>query len=187
MNKVKWLAICACMGVVCALSAGCGSETLTLSDTTGAVSEEETAAETEDEPDSAFVFVCGAVECEGVYELEAGSRKSDALAAAGGYLDGADTSAVNLAEEIADGERIYFPYEGEAAYPTGDTASSLVNINTADEAALTALPGIGETRAERIVEYRQSHGAFADKTELKNVSGIGESIYEGLEDYITVE
>ena len=64
---------------------------------------------------------------------------------------------------------------------------SVININTAGTSELTSLPGIGETRAERIVAYRQSHGSFANIEELKNVSGIGDNIYEGLEEYITVD
>lgn len=154
------------------------------------VSAETSATETVDaDTDRISVFVCGAVAQEGVYELAADARKQDALEAAGGFAEGADTSSVNLAEGLVDGEKIYFPLEGESVSTGGGGSGegALVNINIAGVSELTSLPGIGETRAERIVEYRSSHGAFASREELKNVSGIGDSTYEGLEDYITVD
>ncbi len=149
------------------------------------------------EDDSLAVYVCGAVKRSGVYELPSGARVNDALESAGGFADDADTDAVNLADRLQDGQRIYFPREGEAAEYYGDQSSSdpgsadigsgLVNINTADAEKLTELPGIGQTRAQRIVDYREAHGRFGSKEDLKNVSGIGDSIYDSLEEYITVE
>lgn len=149
------------------------------------------------EDDSLAVYVCGAVRRSGVYELPSGARINDALESAGGFADDADSDAVNLADRVQDGQRIYFPREGETAEFYGDQSSSdsgaadigssLVNINTADAEKLTELPGIGQTRAQRIVDYRQAHGRFGSKEDLKNVSGIGDSIYNSLEEYITVE
>lgn len=162
-------------------------------------SSERTLGETESvmEDDELAVYVCGAVKKSGVYELPSGSRINDALESAGGFADDADTDAVNLADKLQDGQRIYFPREGETAEYYGDQTSSdtgaadigsdLVNINTADVSGLMELPGIGQTRAQRIVDYRQTHGGFDSKEDLKNVSGIGDSIYDGLEEYITVE
>ncbi len=154
-------------------------------------------AYSEREDSELAVYVCGAVKKSGVYELPSGARINDALESAGGFADDADTDAVNLADRLQDGQRIYFPYEGETAEYYGDQTSSdpdvadigsgLVNINTADVSGLMKLPGIGQTRAQSIVDYRQTYGRFDSKEDLKNVSGIGDSIYDGLAEYITVE
>lgn len=187
INNMIKLVVCMCAVAFCTVLSGCG-EKVTVTETVQEDSGAQAAGEESTVSETITVFVCGAVCAEGVYELSADSIKDDALQAAGGFAEGADTSGVNLAEAAADGERIYFPYEGETpGNDAGDDGDGLVDINTADVAALTSLPGIGETRAERIVAYRKAHGAFADKSELKNVSGIGESIYEGLEDYITAK
>lgn len=203
MNRTIKSIVCIVMcAFLCAVSFGCSRESVVISEQEDAVDgseaqtaedadgeEDVTAQTSEAETDTISAFVCGAVVSEGVYEFRNGSIKNDALTAAGGFSEDADTSAVNLAEQITDGEKIYFPHEGEGAEPeTGESGGShLVNINAADADELTELPGIGETRAARIVEYRRTHGNFSSKDELRNVSGIGDSIYEGLEEYITVE
>ena len=151
------------------------------------------------------VFVCGAVMNEGVYYLDEGSRVIDAVNAAGGYREDADRIYVNQAEYVYDAERVRIPTVGEAeeyrkqdgsAY--GDegqgsgrsapqTANGLININTASRSELMQIPGIGESKADRIIAYRENHGRFGSVEEILNVSGIGDGIYEGLKDYITVE
>ncbi len=155
------------------------------------ISETYTGMDTEEKEDAVVtVYVCGAVVHEGVYELGSNSRVNDALVAAGGFAEDADTDNINLAAKVQDGEKVYFPRLGEVTdYSLGNDSDgqSVININTAGTSELTSLPGIGETRAERIVAYRQSHGSFANIEELKNVSGIGDNIYEGLEEYITVD
>lgn len=150
------------------------------------------------EPGKIYVYVCGAVAAPGVYELDEGSRVNDALVAAGGFSEDADRNVVNLAEEASDEQRIYFPVQGENlsqkwssedldhAADSGEYAG-LININKADVSELMELPGIGETRAGQIVEYRRTYGGFSTKEDLKNVSGIGDSIYRKLESYITVD
>lgn len=150
------------------------------------------------EPGKIYVYVCGAVAAPGVYELDEGSRVNDALVAAGGFSEDADRNVVNLAEEASDEQRIYFPVHGENlsqkwssedldhAADSGEYAG-LININKADVSELMELPGIGETRAGQIVEYRRTYGGFSTKEDLKNVSGIGDSIYRKLESYITVD
>lgn len=162
------------------------------------------ASKEENQPGTVKVFVCGAVLQEGVYTLKEGSRIDSALKLAGGFAKDADTDYVNLAETVEDGQKIYFPREGEevteaqsketATTGSSDATSSqsqensaLVNINTADIEGLKTLPDIGETRAQRILAYRQSNGNFASKEDIKNVSGIGDSIYESIKDYITVD
>lgn len=154
------------------------------------------AADTEDvvaSEDTITVYVCGAVVQEGVYELPAGSRISDALLMAGGYDENALHGYVNLAERLEDGERIYFPdyqeLEELGIVPISSTESSesgLVNINTADAEMLKTLPGIGDAKAADIIAYREEHGAFCSIEDIKNVSGIGESIYNRISSGITV-
>lgn len=154
------------------------------------------AADTEDvvaSEDTITVYVCGAVVQEGVYELPAGSRISDALLMAGGYDENALHGYVNLAERLEDGERIYFPdyqeLEELGIVPISTTESSesgLVNINTADAEMLKTLPGIGDAKAADIIAYREEHGAFSSIEDIKNVSGIGESIYNRISSGITV-
>lgn len=154
------------------------------------------AADTEDVvalEDTITVYVCGAVVQEGVYELPAGSRISDALLMAGGYDENALHGYVNLAERLEDGERIYFPdyqeLEELGIVPISSTESSesgLVNINTADAETLKTLPGIGDAKAADIIAYREEHGAFSSIEDIKNVSGIGESIYNRISSGITV-
>ena len=154
------------------------------------------AADTEDvvaSEDTITVYVCGAVVQEGVYELPTGSRISDALLMAGGYDENALHGYVNLAERLEDGERIYFPdyqeLEELGIVPISTTESSesgLVNINTADAEMLKTLPGIGDAKAADIIAYREEHGAFSSIEDIKNVSGIGESIYNRISSGITV-
>lgn len=137
------------------------------------------------------VYVCGQVQAPGVYYLDAGSRICDAVSAAGGCLDTADTCAVNQAERLVDGSRIYIPQEGETAVSisTGDIpqADGLVHLNRADKETLMTLPGIGETKADAILEYRDSHGGFTKKEELMDIPGIKDGVFRKIEDYITVE
>ena len=147
------------------------------------------------------VFVCGAVNCEGVYELPESSRVIDAVEAAGGYSEEADRIYVNQAEYVYDTQRIEIPtleeaqrlreIEAEAGIPQGDNKSAgengLIDINTADKQELMRIPGIGESKADRIIEYRQIHGRFGSVEELMNVSGIGSGMFEKMKDCITVK
>lgn len=121
-------------------------------------------------------------------ELPKGSRIADAVAAAGGICDDADLKSVNLAEVLTDGQKIYIPKEGETVVspPTGIGSNGLVNINTADAAALDTLSGVGPALAKSIVDYRNAHGRFSSVEELKNVSGIGDKMLERIRDAITV-
>ena len=145
--------------------------------------------------------LCGAVNCEGVYELPESSRVIDAVEAAGGYSEDADRIYVNQAEYVYDTQRVEIPtfeeaqrlreIEAEAAAEQGDSGSvrenGLIDINTADKQELMRIPGIGESKADRIIEYRQIHGRFGSIEELMNVSGIGSGMYEKMKDCITVK
>lgn len=144
-------------------------------------------------PATVVVHVDGAVASPGVYELPAGSRANDAVSAAGGLAEGADTTALNLAAELADGEKIYVPLEGEgaAAPQTPSSAGAAdaggpVNLNTATAEELDELPGIGEATAQAILEDREANGPFASPEDLMRVSGIGEKKFERLEGLVCV-
>ncbi len=206
-RKKKWLSgIFVLVLIVCV--SGCEQETVHF-ETESVVHEETEEGGTDSRQDAAadaesgadistdaavvsetvFVFVCGAVANEDVYELDAGSRIQDALSAAGGFLPEADTDAVNLADTVRDGQKIYFPYEGEIIenQEPGTASEQKVNLNTATKEELKELPGIGDAKADQIVAYRETNGPFRDIRDIKNVSGIGESIYTRIEAYITVE
>lgn len=165
------------------------------SDRTGAMNG--TTSEAGSRENAVCVFVCGAVNAEGVYELPERSRVIDAVEAAGGYSDDADRTYVNQAEYVYDTQRIEIPTKEEAQMlreyerdAGADNASGRsdgrIDLNTADRQALMTLPGIGESKADRILEYRQAHGRFGSTEELMNVSGIGSGVYEKIKDYIKV-
>ncbi len=145
------------------------------------------------------VHVVGAVQRPGVYVLAAGRRAVDALALAGGPTDEAALEAVNLAAPVSDGQQLAIPTRKEVQTagvtwgrsgpvdPGGSpSATPRVNVNTADQALLETLPGIGSTLARRIVAYRQAHGPFRAVEDLKGVSGIGDRKLEELRPYVTV-
>ena len=141
------------------------------------------------------VDVSGAVAAPAVVELKAGARVRDAIEAAGGLAEDADISALNRAAACEDGQKVYVPRKGETL-PAGGEApsqpssqgrqSSLVNINTADETALDALPGVGPSTARTIVEDRDANGPFSSVEDLMRVSGIGEKKFEKLKSSICV-
>lgn len=152
------------------------------------------AGETKKEDTLIRVYVCGAVVNPGVVEIAAGSRAEDALLAAGGFSGEAAREAVNLADWVNDGQKLYFPAEGEevgagtgGASSGGDASSGLVNINTADAAALCTLPGVGESRAADIIAYREANGGFGSCEEIMKVPGIKNAMYEKIRDKITVK
>ncbi len=139
--------------------------------------------------ETAVVHVSGAVRKPGVVRLSAGDRVEQAVAACGGALPTADMDQVNLAQTVRDGAHIRVPEKVSAAEPKGAAAAmeaedDRVPINTADEKALEALPGIGPVMAKRIVDYRNQHGAFQDAADLKRVRGIGDATYEKLKDRV---
>ena len=175
---------------------GCESgENSVIQDTsTGDISE----ADSEDETfgglgseEEIAVYVCGAVSSPGVYYLPYGAIKEDALNLAGGFLDGAATTYVNLAEPVEEGEQIYFPYLeelGEDYSPLSlERTDGKVNINKADKEELMTLPGIGENKAEAIIKYREKNGAFQNIEDITNIPGIKEGVYNNIRDYIVVE
>lgn len=156
-----------------------------------AVSAELSEDESSASPALIRVHVSGAVvNADKVYQLKEGARVEDALKAAGGCRQDADLSKINLAGMIEDGQKIYVPRLGEDWTEDEKNQESggnhLTDLNKADKIELDALPGIGPALAQRIVDYRQEHGAFQNIEEIKNVRGIGEALFEKLRQYIKV-
>ncbi len=141
-------------------------------------------------PASVAVYVTGAVVNPGVYYLPHDSRVEEALKAAGGPVAEADLNRVNLAQRVHDEEQIYVPEIGEQNPPVAlDKTSSgaLVNVNTASATELQTLPGIGPTLAQSILDHREAHGPFGAIEDIMDVRGIGEGLFAGMRDLITVE
>ena len=145
------------------------------------------------------VFVCGEAACPGVYELAAGSRIYQAVEAAGGLLDTAAADYVNQAELMTDGQRIYIPSAEEVQSgslvmpdPGGSGAGGQsvsdgrVNLNTAGKEELMTLAGIGEKKAEAIIQYRNTSGGFGSIEELMQVEGIKEGTFEKIKEDIVI-
>lgn len=163
------------------------------------VQEDATAGETaadsaapENASGEVVVHVAGAVSSPGVYTLPADSRVDDAVRAAGATAD-ADLSQLNLAQKLADGQKITVPVagaapaDGSSAATTADNDNGgLININTATQEELESLPSIGEVRAQAIITYREEHGGFRTIDELKEVSGIGDKIFADISPHVTV-
>lgn len=145
--------------------------------------------------ESVVVDVKGQVHTPGVYTLPAGSRVLDALQLAGGILPTAEEKALNFAAKLVDEMVIYVPLIGEtevqltiATSPsTSESQSALVNINTADETTLMSLSGIGPSKANAIITYREEKGLFKSIEDIKDVTGIGDSTFENLKEFISVK
>ena len=134
-----------------------------------------------------FVYVCGAVNKEGVYELTAGSRVYEAVELAGGFREDADVRSINQAEVLEDEERIYVPVIGEELQIGSDSdKDGKININKATKEELMTLPGVGESRAESIIQYRNDVGSFQSIEDIMQVSGIKEGLFEKIKDLIKV-
>lgn len=153
-------------------------------------------------PQQVLVHVAGQVRSPGVVTLGVGARVLDAVEAAGGLTAEADTDRVNLARPVTDGERIWVPRPGEevpemiedpapaadpGAGPSGGGGEEVrVDLNTADQAALEELPGVGPVTAAAIIQWRTDHGQFSSTDELLEVSGIGEATLEKLLPHVTL-
>jgi len=128
-----------------------------------------------------LVHVAGEVKKPGVYPLVSGSRVIDAIKAAGGAKAGTDLSQLNLARLINDGEQIYLGQENLNGFKPlrkiKEPFRGIVYVNRATAAQFDSLPGIGETFAKRIIEYRKSNGPFVSIEDLKKVEGIGEKTF----------
>ena len=162
------------------------------------------------------VYVCGAVRMPAVYEIEPGDRIADAVDMAGGFSEDAATGYLNLAAPVGDGQKIYIPTNAEIEEAladgleiygsevnittnspgiknnnndgTSETANpDMVNINTADRSVLMTLPGIGEGKADKIIDYREKNGGFKSPQDIMLVAGIKEGLYNKIKDKICVD
>ena len=159
-------------------------------------------------PTVCYVYVCGAVNAPGVYELPAGSRVFEAIAKASGMTKEADGCSLNQAAPVEDGQQItvYTTEEVEtlrksggaagtgnpsgstdAAVSAGESGKQKININTAGREELMTLKGIGAARAEAIITYREEHGAFSRIEDIMNVEGIKEKAFAKIRDDIVAE
>ena len=141
-----------------------------------------------------FVDIKGAVKKPGIYQMKVGDRVKDALDAAGGLTEEADSQKVNLAKRLEDQMAIVVPKVGEEAeeIPAGATSKEeakegKVNINTATVEELKTLKGVGEKKAEAIIEYRKKNGSFKTKEDLMKVRGIGKKLFESFEERIVTQ
>jgi competence protein ComEA len=141
------------------------------------------------------VDIKGAIKQPGVYELQTGARVHQLIDLAGGLLNDADELAVNLAAPLEDGMAIYIPRKGEETtnqfrLPTGHEEvqeKGKVNINLATSDELQSLTGIGPSKAEAIIAYREENGPFTSPEGLLEVSGIGEKSFEKIKEEITIK
>lgn len=151
-----------------------------------------------------YVHICGAVKKPGVYPVTGTARVADLIKAAGGLTKQAADNSVNQARLLEDGEQIYIPTKKEwetsgqviagrqeTAGQEGETEVSqtgqgLVNINTADKETLMTLAGIGESKAESIISYREENGDFQTIEDLKKITGIKDGVFEKIRQHITI-
>ncbi len=149
-----------------------------------------------------YVHICGAVHYPGVYEVPEGSRLYEVIVLAGGLRADACDHLVNQAQTVADGMQIYIPtvqeaqddisgealsfgMESQAGRETGNR-DTRIDLNRATKEQLMTLPGVGETRAQAIIAYRETHGGFGTIEELMEVSGIKQGVYDRLKEMIKV-
>jgi competence protein ComEA len=135
----------------------------------------------------AFVHVAGRVRRPGLYRVPASARVALAIERAGGPVDGADLSAVNLAARVEDGQQIVLPRAGATPAAGGgepSAAGAKLSLAQASQEQLEELDGIGPTLAKRILEYRDENGGFRSVDELKEVEGIGEKRFESLREAV---
>ena len=162
---------------------------------------EETATESSDaQPTEGKIYVDidGEIKKPGVYAVSDGTRLFQIIELAGGLTENASTASLNRAEAVYDGQKIIImsskgagkdtdgSYGDDANALNGETVNGKVNINTADSVTLQTIPGIGPSKAARIIEYRKTSGRFKKTEDIKNVTGIGDKTYESIKEYITV-
>lgn len=161
------------------------------------LSESEESAQTvseSEEDEQIYVYVCGAVNNSGVYQTDIGSRLFEVIEMAGGFTPEADTASLNLARNVSDGEQIVVltveeTAQGMTAVAENEAVQSdngLVNINTASLSELTLISGIGESRAQAIIDYREKNGGFQSIEDIKKVDGIKDGLFSKIKDYITI-
>lgn len=154
----------------------------TLSLETADTQEEASVSDTDGD---IYVYVCGAVNREGVYKLPVGSRIYEAVEMAGGFREDAATAEVNQAEVLQDEARIYIPTYAETISAEEENDGK-INLNKATKEELMTLPGVGEAKADSIIQYRNEHGGFKSIEEIMQISGIKEGLFEKIKDLIKI-
>lgn len=167
--------------------------------------EEKTAAPIEEKPikeekantaesQTITVDLKGAVKNEGVYQIEKGNRLFDLIQKAGGLTPEADKKSINLASKLADEQLIYVAKVGEEVvsnvtnnHQESSSSTTIVNINKANLEELQTITGIGQKKAQEIINYREKNGLFKSIEDLKNISGIGEKSIEKIKDEISID
>lgn len=190
MKKVGLFMLALYVGIICT---ACGKEdAVYLEPDTQKESEEVTEAVL-CPPASCYVYVCGEVMQPGVYEVAEGARVCDVLELAGGLTESAAKEALNQAEPVMDGQMIKVPDEEayllqqtESADSAAEPEDGRINLNTASKEQLMMLSGIGASKAETILSYREEHGAFKSIEELMNIPGIKNGVFEKIKDNIRV-
>ncbi len=153
--------------------------------------------EEEQKDSEVMCHIDGCVKKPGVYSFKKGDRLKDVVALAGGFSNDADTKSVNLAMRVKDEMKIYIPSKSErkendttdttnVVNPKQNTSKELVDINSADSSKLESLPGIGPSKAKKIIEFREKN-RFKTIEDIKNVNGIGDKTFESLKNLITVD
>ncbi|MCR4955593.1 MAG: helix-hairpin-helix domain-containing protein [Lachnospiraceae bacterium] len=184
MRKLKTLIFVAAMGFI--LMACNKSETVV---TTFSENEEKVETKQEEKTSNIYVQIDGAVKKPGIYEVAKGSRVFQVVELAGGLKKNASTSSVNQAARVKDEQQIYIATVGEekaALEQSTKEESGKVNINLADREALMTIPGIGESKADAIINYREENGSFHSIEDLMKISGIKEGVFSKMKDLITV-
>ncbi len=137
------------------------------------------------------VYVCGEVKRPGLVKLTEGQRVADAVNAAGGVIETADIDRINMAAFLEDGMQVRVPervggFSDGVRTASGKNAEGMINLNTASEKELQELPGIGPAISARIIEYRETNGAFQSIEDVKKVRGIGDAKFEKMKDKVTI-
>lgn len=146
---------------------------------------EETVTFEQSESEYIYVHICGYVASPGVYQVEEGTRLYNVIELAGGVTAEGCVETLELARFVKDEETIYVPSVDEAV-SMKMSGGSLVNINKADKELLMTLPGIGESKAETIISFRNENGDFSCIEDIMNIPGIKEAAFSKIKDYICV-
>ena len=162
------------------------------------IEEKENKEETKEMGTGIFVHIDGWIQNPGVYEIKENDRVNNIIEKAGGLKEGASIKSINLAARLSDGDKIYIPNrEEEKQIETTEvkgnntgtvkiTKNSKININKASISELKQITGIGESTANKIIDYRDNVGKFKKIEDIKEVKGIGDSKYESIKDKITI-
>ena len=203
-EKKKWLVVLAI--VLCCVAGGLWQSRSRTPEPAAGQAQAQVAAPRPEKKAKVTIYISGAVQSPGLYQVEPGIRYQEALEVAGGATEEADLTRVNLAKKCKDGSQVNVPFlkrssrrssgtrtisegsgngGGSGSTSEGQAAGGKVNLNTADEAQLTTLPGIGPSLARRILQYRQQK-PFQRVEDLQQVSGIGPAKFRRLADQVEV-